>query len=130
MICLFCSAVFVVELTFETLFHPPKLCPTCQKLSKTKPHLEVIPTRLGEIHYSVLIPSDNADKEQLNRLQPFLTESLEIALSKQNEDSIILWIDRVEFGTFQQWFPALGGYQHYQFLSLFAFDFSYYLEWI
>lgn len=128
--CPFCDETFVVELDFRTFFCLPVLCPRCHKLTRTEPVLEVIPTTNGEIHYFSLIPDFQKDKERLERLQPFLSQPLENALSRESSDAVVLWIDTFEYATFPSWFPALSGYRIYQFISLYAFDFSRYYLWI
>jgi hypothetical protein len=124
MICRICQQEFVIELTFFTLFKRHFICPECLDICQKEPCLDVIPITGGVIEYRSMFSVLTGNFDTMERLYPFYSKPLEIAMSRQEEDTLILFVDQIEYLCCRDWIWLVEGYRVVRFISFIWFDFS------
>lgn len=127
--CRICQRFYVAELTFESLLSANEMCPQCQEQMTMPVMKEVIPYRNGEIHYYYLSDIQKCDWETMTRHERMIVKALKEAISDYDEDSIIIYLDEREYGTFTCWSQMLSSYQRAIFISPIRYDFLKYEQY-
>ncbi|MBN2695907.1 MAG: hypothetical protein JXR38_00025 [Bacilli bacterium] len=126
--CQICNRFYAVELTFESLLSAKEICPLCRELIAIPVMKEVIPYRNGEIHYHYLSDLPNCDLATMQRFEKMIVKALKEAISDYDQDSIMIFLDEREYGTFACWSQMLFSYQKAIFISTVRYDFMKYDE--
>ena len=125
--CAICREFFSTELTFRTLFCPPKLCEACQTfLAKDYEHTS-FPSPGGVIdHYLLVLGQSDYHMDYLNGFR--LEKALKMAISQCNEIDLIVIVDVNESRTISAWYPLIAHYQRVVIFSLVDIDFSHTIQ--
>jgi hypothetical protein len=84
----------------------------------------VIPITRGVIEYQSMFSSLTGNFDRMERLYPFYSKPLEIAMNRQRDDTMILFVDQREYLSSHDWIWLVESYRVVRFISFIWFDLS------
>ncbi|MBU1144629.1 MAG: hypothetical protein KJ971_02065 [Firmicutes bacterium] len=126
--CKICNQFFLMETSFQTLFHFEDICSLCENVYSPILQVEVIPFQGGLIHYYYLYVDLTIDFSKELYLMKYLVKPLNVAISHKNDFDIILFLDLDDYQNLPNWFTYFSSYKNIMFYSLGIFDLSKYVR--
>lgn len=124
--CKICDTYFVLETKFDNLFVFEDTCEKCSLLSETAPKMEVIPVEQGVIKYLYLYDGLTVNYKQKEYLSAnFKTLFVEL-LDNLNNETVLL-IDDFVYKELSQELIYIIGFKQIIFVSLFRYEFEYFV---
>lgn len=121
--CAICREFYSIELTFRTMFCPPKLCASCQAFLAMDYVHASFPSPGGVIdQYLLVLGKSDYHMDYLNGFR--LEKALKMAISQCEDIDLVVIVDVHESRTISAWYPLVAHYKRVVVFSLVDIDFS------